>query len=60
MSDRDLKPDNDPIALARQLLRALGQSDAQAANDDEAPIDEEAIRERARRKAEQMRKARHG
>ena len=48
----------DPVALAQELLRALGQPDA-AANDDAPPIDEDAIRERARRTAERMRRARN-
>lgn len=46
----------DPAALLRQALAALGQPEA--ANDDEPPIDREAIRERARRAAERMRRAR--
>jgi len=44
--------------LARQLAQLLGQTD-QAANDDEPVIDREAIRERARKAAERMRRARH-
>lgn len=47
----------DPVALAHELLRALGQQPSPA-NDDEPPIDEDAIRERARRDAEEMRRAR--
>jgi hypothetical protein len=47
----------DALAIAQALVRALNDSDA-TSNDNERPIDEEAIRARARRKAEQMRKAR--
>jgi hypothetical protein len=49
----------DPVALARQLLAALGQSTTEPANDAEPEIDEQAIRERARRTAERMRRARN-
>lgn len=48
----------DPIDLARQLLQALGQPAPGPANDDAPPIDEAALRERARRAAERMRRAR--
>ena len=44
------------VELAQQLIRAL-QAD-QTAVEGEEPIDEEAIRERARRDAERIRKAR--
>jgi hypothetical protein len=44
--------------LARQLAALLGQPD-QAANDDEPEIDRDAIRERARRTAEWMRRSRN-
>lgn len=46
----------DAAALLRQALAALDQSERPDAANDE--IDEEAIRARARRKAEEMRKAR--
>ena len=45
----------DPIDLARQLLRALQPAPA---NDDAPEIDEDALRERARRTAERMRRSR--
>jgi hypothetical protein len=48
----------DPVALARELLQALGQEPAPA-NDDEPAIDVEALRARARRAAERMRRARN-
>lgn len=47
----------DAAALLRQALAALGQSDKPDAANDE--IDEEAIRELARRDAEEMRRARN-
>jgi hypothetical protein len=46
------------IELARQLLATLGQQH-QPANDEEPPIDRPAIRERARRTADRMRRARN-
>lgn len=54
-----MKRQQDPVALAQQLLRALGQS-TEPSNEDEPAVDEAALRERARRKAELMRKSRHG
>jgi hypothetical protein len=45
-------------ALLEQALRALDQS-PEPANDDEPAIDRQAIRERARRAAERMRRARN-
>lgn len=47
----------DAAALLRQALAALDRDEPQPANDE---IDEEAIRELARKDAEQMRKARNG
>lgn len=46
----------DPVALARELLRSLGQD--VPANDAESVVDEESIRELARQDAEEMRRAR--
>lgn len=45
--------------LLRQLQAALADPDS-AANDDEPQIDRAAIRERARKAAERMRRARNG
>lgn len=50
----------DPVTLARELLAALGQPQPEAANDETPPLDEAAIRARARAAAERMRKARNG
>lgn len=52
-----MKRAEDPVALARKLLAALGET--AAANEDEPAIDEEALRELARRDAEKMRRARN-
>lgn len=53
------RPAKDPVTLARELLAALGQPSVDAANDEARPIDENALRERARRAADRMRKARN-
>jgi hypothetical protein len=47
----------DPVKLAQDLLRALGQQ-VPPANDDEPAVDEAEIRRLARADAEQMRRAR--
>lgn len=48
----------DPVAIAKQLLEALGQGAPEAANDDGRQVDDETIREWARGAAERARRAR--
>lgn len=47
----------DAVALAKKLLESLDQGEP--SNDDEPVIDEDALRERARKAAERMRRARN-
>jgi hypothetical protein len=54
--NKPTRPSADAIALAKKILDAANES-AEPANDD--VIDEEAIRELARRDAEQMKRARN-
>lgn len=48
----------DPATLLRQLAEALGQAAPEPANEDEPAIDEDALRELAKRDAEEMKRAR--
>lgn len=52
-----IRPKHDNAALAQQFAKWLDAQQS-AANDDEPVIDEEALRERARLLAEQVRRAR--